>query len=71
MLPHLLCENLCSLNPKVERLAFSVFFYMDSEGNFLKNLKPRVHKTIIKSVAKLNYDIVNELIEGKIDRTSF
>jgi exoribonuclease R len=26
MLPRLLCENLCSLNPDVERLAFSIFF---------------------------------------------
>ena len=28
MLPRILCENLCSLNPDVERLAFSVFFYI-------------------------------------------
>jgi DIS3-like exonuclease 2 len=26
MLPRLLCENLCSLNPNVERLAFSCWF---------------------------------------------
>ena len=29
MLPRLLCENLCSLNPGVERLAFSIFFQMN------------------------------------------
>ena len=29
MLPRLLSENLCSLNPNVERLAYSVFFKMD------------------------------------------
>lgn len=28
MLPRLLCERLCSLNPAVERLAFSCFFEM-------------------------------------------
>ncbi len=28
MLPRILCENLCSLNLDVERLAFSVFFYI-------------------------------------------
>lgn len=28
MLPRLLCEKLCSLNRNVERLAFSVFFYI-------------------------------------------
>ncbi|CEP13420.1 hypothetical protein [Parasitella parasitica] len=33
MLPSLLCEELCSLNPGVERLAFSVIWKMDSVGN--------------------------------------
>ncbi len=32
MLPPLLCEELCSLNPGVERLAFSVVWDMDAEG---------------------------------------
>ena len=59
MLPHLLCENLCSLNPKVERLAFSVFFKMDVNGRLIEEEKPIVKKSVIKSVGKLNYDIVN------------
>lgn len=29
MLPRLLCERLCSLNPSVDRLSYSVFFKMD------------------------------------------
>ena len=29
MLPRLLCERLCSLNPQVDRLSYSVFFRMD------------------------------------------
>mmetsp|Transcript_5408 Transcript_5408/g.4080 ORF Transcript_5408/g.4080 Transcript_5408/m.4080 type:complete len:255 (-) Transcript_5408:114-878(-) len=29
MLPRVLCERLCSLNPAVDRLAYSVFFKMD------------------------------------------
>lgn len=33
MLPALLCEQLCSLNPGVERLAFSVIWKMDGAGN--------------------------------------
>lgn len=33
MLPSLLCEQLCSLNPGVERLAFSVIWKMDGAGN--------------------------------------
>lgn len=32
MLPRLLCEQLCSLNPDVERLAFSVVWKMNKRG---------------------------------------
>lgn len=32
MLPRILCEKLCSLNPEVERLAFSCFFEITKEG---------------------------------------
>jgi exoribonuclease R len=29
MLPRLLCERLCSLNPQVDRLSYSIFFRLD------------------------------------------
>ena len=32
MLPHLLCEQLCSLNPGVDRLAFSAVWRMGGDG---------------------------------------
>jgi exoribonuclease R len=32
MLPPILCEQLCSLNPDVDRLAFSCIWVMNSEG---------------------------------------
>ena len=35
MLPRLLCENLCSLNPNVERLTFSIFYKMNENGDLL------------------------------------
>lgn len=35
MLPRILCEELCSLNRNVERLAFSVFFCLNEEGEVL------------------------------------
>jgi len=66
MLPRLLCENLCSLNPGVERLAFSVFFYITKDGKVLWERKIRKHKTIIKSCAKFSYDIVNKMIDGEV-----
>jgi|APCry1669189070_1035195.scaffolds.fasta_scaffold376049_1 exoribonuclease R len=66
MLPRILCENLCSLNPDVERLAFSVFFYIKRDGEVLWKRPIRTHKTIIKSCAKMNYDAVNLMISGEV-----
>ncbi|KAI8089831.1 uncharacterized protein BX664DRAFT_261916 [Halteromyces radiatus] len=62
MLPSLLCEQLCSLNPGVERLAFSVIWKMDNTGHILDTWFGR---TIIKSCAKLAYDDAQSVIEKK------
>ncbi|KAI9322437.1 hypothetical protein BX666DRAFT_1848894 [Dichotomocladium elegans] len=61
MLPSLLCEELCSLNPSVERLAFSVIWKMDEFANILDTWFGR---TIIKSCAKLAYDDAQSVIDG-------
>ena len=66
MLPRLLCENLCSLNPGVERLTFSIFLRIKENGDVLDDFEPKICKTFIKSCAKLDYDIVQEVIDGKI-----
>jgi exoribonuclease R len=63
MLPRLLCEELCSLNPGVERLAFSVTWKMDADANILE--KPWFGRSVIKSCAKLSYDHAQALIDGK------
>ncbi|CAO0790682.1 unnamed protein product [Mucor circinelloides] len=63
MLPSLLCEELCSLNPGVERLAFSVIWKMDKQG---KPVDTWFGKTIIKSCAKLAYDDAQRVIDGDI-----
>jgi protein SSD1 len=47
MLPPTLSEEACSLNPGVERLAFSVVFTMTKEGRVVHKW---MGKTIIKSV---------------------
>ncbi|KAI8980422.1 hypothetical protein BDB01DRAFT_724964 [Pilobolus umbonatus] len=62
MLPPLLCEELCSLNPGVERLAFSVIWKMDSTGNIKDTW---FGKTVIKSCAKLAYEDAQCVIEKK------
>ncbi|KAJ3162413.1 hypothetical protein HDU86_004893 [Geranomyces michiganensis] len=63
MLPRLLCEELCSLNPGVERLAFSVTWRMDASARVLG--EPWFGRSIIKSCAKLSYDHAQRLIEGQ------
>ncbi|KAJ9098168.1 hypothetical protein QFC21_004497 [Naganishia friedmannii] len=61
MLPALLCEQLCSLVPGVERLTFSCFFIIDSDGNVLKK---QFERSVIKSCVKLAYDDAQRVIEG-------
>jgi exoribonuclease R len=62
MLPRLLCEELCSLNPGVDRLAFSVIWKLDSQGNIVD--EPFFGRTIICSRAKLSYEHAQNFIEG-------
>ncbi|KAI8642630.1 hypothetical protein BD408DRAFT_343876 [Parasitella parasitica] len=62
MLPSLLCEELCSLNPGVERLAFSVIWKMDGAGNIKDTW---FGKSVIKSCAKLAYEDAQSVIEGQ------
>ncbi|CAG8445580.1 7843_t:CDS:10 [Ambispora leptoticha] len=62
MLPPLLSEQLCSLNPGVDRLAFSVIWKMNPDGKVLETYYGR---TIIRPCTKLSYDHAQEVIEGK------
>ncbi|XP_069753159.1 DIS3-like exonuclease 2 isoform X2 [Narcine bancroftii] len=60
MLPRLLCEELCSLNPMQDRLAFSVIWKLTPQGKILEQWFGR---TIICSCAKLSYDHAQSMIE--------
>lgn len=62
MLPRLLCEQLCSLNPDVERLAFSVVWTLTKEGE-VKN--EWFGRSVIRSCAKLSYDHAQMCIDGR------
>ncbi|KAH9492825.1 DIS3-like exonuclease 2 [Bulinus truncatus] len=53
MLPRLLCEELCSLNPDKDRLAFSVVWTMNEEGEIFDEWYGR---TVIRSCVKLSYE---------------
>ena len=61
MLPRVLCEDLCSLNAHVDRLAFSVVYVMTKGGEIKEEW---FGKTVIRSRGKLAYEDVQEMIEG-------
>ncbi|XP_063195958.1 DIS3-like exonuclease 2 isoform X2 [Chroicocephalus ridibundus] len=65
MLPKLLCEELCSLNPMRDRLTFSVMWKVTPEGKILDEWFGR---TVICSCVKLSYDHAQSMIEspGKV-----
>ena len=59
MLPPYLSENLCSLLPNEDRLAFSVFFTLNEKsGEFFG--EPEFVRTVIRSSARLTYDQVDQ-----------
>ncbi|GIL48122.1 hypothetical protein Vafri_4822 [Volvox africanus] len=61
MLPPLLCEQLCSLNPGEDRLTFSVVWDMGKDGSIRSTWFGR---SVIRSCAKLSYPLVQRMIEG-------
>lgn len=61
MLPERLCNDVCSLKPGVDRLCMSVFMRLDRRGNVV-SADPA--PTAIRSVARLDYDTVDRLLEG-------
>eukprot|EP00897_Mesotaenium_endlicherianum_P001015 jgi/Mesen1/10914/ME000095S10256 len=61
MLPALLCERLCSLNPGVDRLAFSVVWEIAPGGDIVHQWLGR---TVIRSCCKLAYAHAQQMIEG-------
>lgn len=61
MLPKALSNNICSLNPDEDRLAFSVLINLDSDGKIVSyNFK----KSIIKSKIKGVYHEINQILDG-------
>ena len=65
MLPRLLSENLCSLNPNEDRLAYSCIWYMDARGNLTADA-PWYGRTVIRSCCKLDYGIAQAMIDGNV-----
>jgi ribonuclease R len=62
MLPEKLSNDLCSLKPNVDRLAYSVIMEIDSRAVVHDY---RIRETVIRSVVRFTYEEVEEIIEGK------
>ena len=62
MLPRLLCEQLCSLQPGVERLTFSVAFKMNVKTG--RVVDTWFGRSVINSCAQMAYEHAQALIDG-------
>jgi len=62
MLPEKLCNNLCSLRPDEDKLAYSVIFELDEDA-FVRN--SRIVHTVIRSNRRFCYEEVQAIIENQ------
>ncbi|MGC8653181.1 MAG: ribonuclease R [Candidatus Kryptoniota bacterium] len=62
MLPHKLSNEICSLNPNVDRLTYSVVIHITSTG---KVIDYRIDKSIIRSKRRFTYEEVQKIIESQ------
>ena len=67
MLPEKLSNDICSLEPKKNKRAFSIIFTIDKEGNLLKE---RAARTIILSDYRFTYSEVQSIIENEKDKNN-
>lgn len=64
MLPEILSNDLCSLNPHEDKFTFSAVFKMTGEGKVLEEWFGR---TVIHSDRRFTYEDAQEVIDGKQD----
>jgi ribonuclease R len=62
MLPEVLSNNICSLKPNVDRLAYSILFEMDELANMLNYT---IKKTVIHSNVRFTYQSAQDVIDNK------
>ncbi len=60
MLPEVLSNGFCSLNPNEDRFAFSTIFEMDKNGNILNK---KISKSVIHSDKRFSYEEAQEVLD--------
>lgn len=66
MLPRKLSNGICSLNPKVDRLALSCFMEIDKEGKVLDH---KIFESLIKTNERMTYTDVTKILKDKDEET--
>ena len=61
MLPKKLSNGICSLNPKVDRLALSCFMIIDNKGKVIQH---EIEETVIKTSERMTYTDVTKILEN-------
>src|SRR5207302_659194 len=64
MLPEKVSNHLCSLNPKVDRLALSVMMHLSRSGEVLDY---SFHRSVIRSKERMTYEDVQAILDGNSD----
>jgi ribonuclease R len=62
MLPERLSNGICSLNPQVERLTFSVDMEIDRRGRFVDR---KVYKSVIRTKERMTYTNVDAILTAR------
>jgi ribonuclease R len=62
MLPEVLSNGLCSINPRVDRLCMACELYVSREG---KVTRSRFFEAVMRSHARLTYDQVAAMLDGE------
>lgn len=63
MLPRELSENICSLKPNENRLAYT--FEIDLDKSSLEAVSFKLHEAVIYSLRRYNYDEIDEFLAGR------
>ncbi|MCH9671242.1 MAG: ribonuclease R [Gammaproteobacteria bacterium] len=62
MLPERLSNGICSLNPQVDRLCMACEMIINGQGRIIRS---RFVEAVMRSRARLTYDEVSEVLEGR------